>query len=585
MPASWVREQCRSRSLDPIPPHRLQPGLPRDLETICLKCLHKDATRRYATAGNLAEDLARYLEGRPILARPAGPVERLQKAIRRRPALAVLVGLAALMVAGTVGGVLYHNVQLREQVERADDQAARALKEKERADDQYQQAWATLIRMLEAFNEKSTGSIPEVVELRRTQSEQALAFFESIVAAQDDPSPRQRADLAAACKEAARLQIALGRYAPAEQNLRRAIRLLEELNVEATGNPDQMGTLAACLDLLGVLLGGQPSRGDEAVSCGRKAVELDERLVRDSPTDARLRYNLAQACDNLGTLYRARPGGAELEWYERSLGLLREVHREQPDRVEFAVSVAETCSNIGPIYERTKQKDKASAVYQEALGILEPLAKSHPQHVWYTTSLAALRINLAGLWQTQGREQEALQQYTLALESLQDVLRREPNHAQARGHLLPAHGGRAQTLSRLGRPAEALKDWDRVVELGPEATRADFRILRAHVLISAGNLSKAAAEADDVAGAAKAAAVYWYEAGYLHAQIAAALGNEPSQAEMHAVRALLWLQKAHAAGFFKQPAHAAYLKSVEFSALQKRADFQKLLREVHDALP
>ena len=83
--------------------------------------------------------------------------------------------------------------------------------------------------MLEALDKKGAESIPQVLELRRAQSEQALAFFENIGAGEDDANPRQRADLAAACKEAARLQLALGRPAPAEQNLRRAIRLLEDL--------------------------------------------------------------------------------------------------------------------------------------------------------------------------------------------------------------------------------------------------------------------------------------------------------------------------------------------------------------------
>ena len=73
---------------------RLQPGLPRDLQTICMKCLEKDPRRRYSTAGALAADIDRFLRAEPIEARPLGIVGRLVKWVRRRPYQAGLAGLA-----------------------------------------------------------------------------------------------------------------------------------------------------------------------------------------------------------------------------------------------------------------------------------------------------------------------------------------------------------------------------------------------------------------------------------------------------------------------------------------------------------
>ena len=90
---------------DPIAPRLLEPGLPRDLETICLKCLEKDPQRRYATAGDLAEDLGRYLSNQPVLARPTGPVFRGARWARRNPAAAGLI--AALVLAlGVLSGLI-----------------------------------------------------------------------------------------------------------------------------------------------------------------------------------------------------------------------------------------------------------------------------------------------------------------------------------------------------------------------------------------------------------------------------------------------------------------------------------------------
>jgi serine/threonine protein kinase len=92
------------RDEDPIPPRRLISGIPRDLETICTNCLHKDPARRYGSALDLADDLRRWLDGYPILARPVSSLEHTWRWARRRPATAGLIAaLGASLIAGSLG--------------------------------------------------------------------------------------------------------------------------------------------------------------------------------------------------------------------------------------------------------------------------------------------------------------------------------------------------------------------------------------------------------------------------------------------------------------------------------------------------
>jgi WD40 repeat protein len=185
---------------EPVAPRQLQPGVPRDLETICLKCLEKTPHRRYASAQALAEDLRRFQEGRPVLARPVGLTERLGKWARRRPAVAALLAavtallaaVAAVAVAGLMGVLWQHGETLRENQnyleaarraeanqKKAEDNADDALQKKKAAEDARAEA-DQKSKDLERSERKTRKALANNQVLR---SQDALAVGEMVRAA------------------------------------------------------------------------------------------------------------------------------------------------------------------------------------------------------------------------------------------------------------------------------------------------------------------------------------------------------------------------------------------------------------------
>lgn len=111
---------------DPISPRRLQPKVPRDLETICLRCLQKTPGKRYASAGDLADDLRRFLNHLPIDARPIGSHERLIKWAKRHPALATSLSVSILALVTMLGISFSFNVALRKSAAAIETEASNA---------------------------------------------------------------------------------------------------------------------------------------------------------------------------------------------------------------------------------------------------------------------------------------------------------------------------------------------------------------------------------------------------------------------------------------------------------------------------
>jgi WD40 repeat protein len=116
------------RNHDPVPPRHLNPATPRDLETICLKCLQKEPGKRYASADALADDLRNYLTGKPIKARPVGMPERIWRWYRRHPLVAAL---ATALVLSLVVGIALTSWKWQQ----ADASAVEESKQHQAADD------------------------------------------------------------------------------------------------------------------------------------------------------------------------------------------------------------------------------------------------------------------------------------------------------------------------------------------------------------------------------------------------------------------------------------------------------------------
>jgi serine/threonine-protein kinase len=151
-------------SQEPVPPSRLNFKVPRDLETICLKCLAKEPDKRYPSALALAADLERFQRGEPIAARRPGLAERLGKWVRRRPATAGLIGATALFTIALIVGALWFVVQQAKRREVIEGELRKV------ADQQRQARWTDATETLRRAEARLNGGGPSDLRQRIKQA-------------------------------------------------------------------------------------------------------------------------------------------------------------------------------------------------------------------------------------------------------------------------------------------------------------------------------------------------------------------------------------------------------------------------------
>jgi serine/threonine protein kinase len=433
---------------DPVPPRRLRPGVPRDLETICLKCLHKEARKRYPSAHDFAEDLRRFMSSETILARPAGPIEKTTKWARRRPTMAALILVSACALGTLLAGGVWYNARLR---------AAR-----DRAEVNFQMALRAVDEMLTEVGEEQLASEPHMEQKRLALLQKALSFSQRYLEQQGE-EPRTHMQTALAYKRVGDIQRLLGQGAGAREAYTQAIALLGPLCAREPGTSEYRQALAYCHNFLGEVwrTEGKANQAEEAYL---QAVALQEQLAADFPEVAVYRQELARTRYNLGILCRktGRPARAE-ELFGQAIDLLRRLVQEEPKVAAHCQHLARAYLNLGPVLRATSRPDQAEEAYGQARTLLEELAQADPEKPDYRQELAVVWTNLGNVRAAGGRLEDAGQAYRQAVAVLERLVldfRRVPVYRQELANSL---NSLASVLARAGQLKDAAATWERAV--------------------------------------------------------------------------------------------------------------------------
>jgi serine/threonine protein kinase len=517
--------------------------LRRELEWIPLRAMRKDRTTRYASAAELAEDLRRYLDGRPLRAAPESTIYRMRKFVRRNR---VPVATAAMFVLLLFGGIVATTVQAI--------RATRAEhRERDRAADVRRFA-NKMIFDLHGDIEKLPGSAPAVRKLMTT----SLAYLDKIGAEtsndpevirdcavaymqlgdiQGNPNTNNTGDTVSAidCFRRAkalaergvkidpkslkarqtfadvRLKLAdmmeqSGDYTSA---LREFQVVHDEYEALARSNPADFVYRHNALITLSRIANAQRQTGESAgaVATYRKQLDGARRLVADFrdpkfATDAR--DFLGTALGQLGiALNDAGDSGAALAVQEEAVGVKEELCRVDPDNANFRWRLCNGLLSLADTYDNLDRKDKALESQMKALEIIRRMIRADPDNARLQTSLGQGLLRFANLKAQTDRLDDAAKSYGEAIDVYQRILKTSPNDRSAQQMLIVTYGDNAELLAKRGDVRGALREYQKTLDLLAPLVTAEpgNHILVAGIAYSQSNMGRILIDHDEPAQA------------------------------------------------------------------------------------
>ncbi len=451
---------------DPPLPRKLNSNVPRDLETICLKCLRKSPDNRYATAAELAADLRHWLNREPIQARPVSRPERLIRWCQRKPAIATLTGLIALVTVAGFTGITWQWLKADRLRVEAEANLKESELQRERRNANFQTAVDAVDTMLTRVADKSLNLVPRMDRVRRNILEDAAAFYEGFLVEKSD-DPDLIAETARAYTKIGEIRASLDELDKARDAFDHSINLLEEIVSQYPDEDAYRRRLTFALSARAMFLATNSNISD-AIADGKRAIETLQEIVDSQPDNQKDQIQLAQCFCDLGAfltqtsdvesavehcqtaiaILQKLDGEKELVRWQSTVGYgnlaeaLRKLHgnspeveeawtqanqltealyEEFPDQREYRVALIRSQRALAYLLTDTNRIDDADAKYQQLAEAWNALSRDYPHIPAYQDGYASAVMDWAIMYARLGkltRSIELIKEGTQILESL-----------------------------------------------------------------------------------------------------------------------------------------------------------------------
>jgi serine/threonine protein kinase len=438
-----LRKVC---SEAPIRPRAVIPTAPAALEAVCLRALAKSRSDRYASAGDLAGEVRRWMADEPVQAYREPWLARVSRWTRRRKAL--VTSAAALLLLSTVG-LAAGTVLISQEKARADEARVRA-------EENFRLARDAVDRYYTHVSESKLLNVPHLQPLRKDLLESARQFYEEFARKRGDDS-NVKADLATAYLRLAEITSEIGSKLDAIDIASKALALFEKLMAVDRANADYLRGAAWCSTSLGLWYDGtgQTELAEKALL---KGLGLQHELTRSHPAAPRYQGDLAVSEQRLGALYRklGRIGQAE-QSYQRGREALDRLVHDYPDVPEYQHKLAMLSNHLGYIYAETQRTSQAEELFHKARRIEEELVAAHaeiPEHQRY---LAAIHNDLGFLYAMAQQAEKSEAAYHNALAVYEKLTRDFPDVADYLSQRAKTYLNLGTLMGSLGRRSDELQ--------------------------------------------------------------------------------------------------------------------------------